>query len=246
MRPFIVAGNWKMFKNAQETKVFVEEFLPLVERDLQKKTILFPPTICLHGMREAVSGSPIAFGAQNCHFEAEGAFTGETSPRTLKQFGASYVLVGHSERRTLFGETDEVLAKKVHAAQEFELTPILCVGESLKEREAGQTNAVIERQVRQGLSLANLQAPLLIAYEPVWAIGTGKVATPAQAEDAHKFLRSVLHELGGAEFASRTVILYGGSVKPDNSRELGGQPNIDGFLVGGASLKPNDLAAILR
>lgn len=246
MRDFVVAGNWKMYKNPQQTKAFVDEFLGLLERDLQKKILLFPSTLCLQTCREALSGSYIQFGAQNCHFEAEGAFTGETSPRTLHEFGASYVLIGHSERRAIFGETDELLSKKVKSAQEFDLTPILCIGETLAEREAGETQTVIKRQLIKGLSLAHLEKPLILAYEPVWAIGTGKVATPAQAEEAHQFLRSVLHEIGGGKLSTHTVILYGGSVKPDNARELGLQPNIDGFLVGGASLKPTDFAAIAK
>lgn len=246
MRNFVIAGNWKMYKNPKQTKAFVEEFAGLVERDLQKQILLFPTMLCVPTLRDALVGTFIQLGAQNCHFEAEGAFTGETSPRTLKELGVSHVLIGHSERRTLFGEADEFLAKKVRAAQESDLIPVLCIGETLAERENGETEDVIKRQLIKGLSLADLSQPLLLAYEPVWAIGTGKVATPAQAEEAHRFLRSVLHDIGGDTLASKTVILYGGSVKPDNARELGLQPNIDGFLVGGASLKPNDFAAIAK
>ncbi len=246
MRTFVIAANWKMYKTPHEAKRFVMEFLPLITRSLHRRIMIFPTALCLPTMLEVTKDHNLDIGAQNCHFQAEGAFTGENSPKTIADLGARAVLVGHSERRALFGETDSYLAQKVKAVQDFGMSPMLCVGESLAERDAGQTEAVIEKQLREGLSKADLQGRLIIAYEPVWAIGTGKVATPDQAEKAHKYLRSVLHELAGENVATQTSILYGGSVKPNNAAEIGSQLNIDGFLVGGASLEPKDFATIVN
>lgn len=241
-RKFLIAGNWKMFKTPAETKKFIEDFLPLCPKELQSHFLIFPPTLCLHAFREATAGTMIQFGAQNAHSEFEGAFTGENSPRTLKEFGCRYVLLGHSERRQLFAETDAVLAKKVQSAIQLGLTPMLCVGETLSQRQAGQTLSVLKQQLTQGLSLLQPgQTDLVVAYEPVWAIGTGQVATPEQAEEAHVFIRETLKSLLQTD---QTLILYGGSVKPDNAASLAEKPNIDGFLIGGASLKTTDFWSI--
>lgn len=241
MREFIVAGNWKMYKSPQEAEKFVEEFLSLCPKEVQKNFVLFPSTICLPSLRKALSGQGVRFGAQNCHFELEGAFTGENSPRTLKDFGCHFVLLGHSERRQYFAESDEALAKKVKTTQALGLQPMLCVGETLQQRQAGETFSVLEKQLSVGLSLHTSAAPLTIAYEPVWAIGTGQVATPEQAQEAHVHIRKTLKTLIGTTEVS---ILYGGSVKPDNAAELSQKMDIDGFLIGGASLKPLDFWTI--
>lgn len=241
---FVIAGNWKMYKTPQETQKYIKEFLPLLTRGQDRRFLIFPPATNLDSALAATQDTPLEVGAQNCHFQNEGAFTGETSPRTLSQMGVRVVLVGHSERRTLFKEADDVLAKKVKAIQDLGMTPLLCLGESLADREAGNTQRVIEKQLHEGLRLADTGSRLMIAYEPVWAIGTGKVATPQQAEDAHSFLRGVLQNIGGIEFAQQTRILYGGSVKPSNAQELASQKNINGFLVGGASLEPAEFAQI--
>jgi triosephosphate isomerase (TIM) len=243
MRTFFTAANWKMNKTPEEGVQFLKEFLPLVSKSPHKEIALFPSTLSLWLIAQELKSSWIKWGAQNCHFEKQGAFTGETSPLALAKMGAHLVLVGHSERRTLFGEKDELLAKKVKAAQSEGLTPMLCVGETLAQREAGQTDEVIQAQLSKGLELADLSAPFVLAYEPVWAIGTGKVASPEQAEEAHRVLRARLTQMN-PEAASRTSILYGGSVTPQNARELAALPNVDGFLVGGASLNPQSFAAI--
>lgn len=235
-----------MYKTPEESKRFVMEFLPLVTRSLHRRVMIFPTALCLPTMLDVTKDHNIDIGAQNCYFQPEGAFTGENSPKTIAALGARAVLVGHSERRAIFGEQDALLAQKVKAIQDFGMTPMLCVGESLHERESGNTESVIEKQLREGLSKADLDGRLLIAYEPVWAIGTGKVATPDQAEKAHKFLRSVLQDMAGDEAAANTSILYGGSVKPNNASEIGSQLNIDGFLVGGASLEAKDFATIVN
>lgn len=241
MREFIIAGNWKMYKTPNETKLFVKEFLALCPKKLQSQFVLFPSTICLPSLHEALSGASVRFGAQNCHYELEGAFTGENSPRTLKEFGCHFALLGHSERRQYFAETDQVLAKKVKTAQTVGLIPMLCVGETLQQRQTGETYKVLEQQLKVALSDHRSGSQLTIAYEPVWAIGTGQVATPEQAEDAHSYIRETIKTLIGT---TQIPILYGGSVKPDNALELSKKPNIDGFLIGGASLKPTDFWAI--
>jgi triosephosphate isomerase len=247
MRAFVVAANWKMHKNPTETVAFFSEFLPkyaaaesaggAVSGRAKKEVVFFVPAVDLTTAGHVLNGSDIKWGAQNCHFEMKGAFTGETSPQVLADIKATHCLVGHSERRTLFHETDDETAKKVKALQTVGLTPMLCVGETLPERESGTTNEVIVRQLKAGLALRDPSKPLVIAYEPVWAIGTGKVASPEQAGEAHAVLRRALIEIGGEGLAQSTPILYGGSVKPDNAKEIAAQKEVDGFLVGGASLE---------
>jgi triosephosphate isomerase len=249
MRKKIVAANWKLNKTPKESEDFFKQFPPIFPQGLQGDVVIFPATINLLPVKSSIDHAQIKnlfWGAQNCYFEKSGAFTGETSPQVLSQLGATYTLVGHSERRTLFKEDDEMLAKKVKALQQEGITPMLCVGESLREREENKTEAVIKNQLLKGLALATKEAPFAIAYEPVWAIGTGRVAEPHQAESAHQFLRQCLHESFGIQVSQNTSILYGGSVTGQNARELGGLPNIDGFLVGGASLKPDSFASIIQ
>jgi len=241
-RPFVVAANWKMNKSPREALDFLKSFdAKAREAGLkvgpEREVIFFVPAIDLWVTQEFLRATPYKWGAQNCYFEAKGAFTGENSPAVLAEIGTPYTLVGHSERRSLFGETDADTGKKVKALQQLGITPMLCVGESLAEREAGTTNEVILRQLRKGLEFLDQGKSVMIAYEPVWAIGTGKVATPQQANEAHIVLRKGLTEIGSPALAGKTPILYGGSVKPDNAEELAKQPEIDGFLVGGASLE---------
>jgi triosephosphate isomerase len=238
MRAFVVAANWKMHKNPAETTAFFSEFLPKVAaKPAGREVVFFVPSIDLTTAEQSLRGSGLKWGAQNCYFEMKGAFTGENSPQTLADIKSTHCLVGHSERRSFFHETDEETGKKVKALQAVGITPMLCVGETLPEREGGKTNDVIVRQLKAGLALRDPAKPLTIAYEPVWAIGTGKVATPEQANEAHAVLRKALVEIGGAGLAEVTPILYGGSVKPDNAKEIASKPEIDGFLVGGASLE---------
>jgi triosephosphate isomerase (TIM) len=242
-RPFIAAANWKMNKTPGEVEPFFQELrVPSNHSDL---IVIFPQTLLATRVQQFIpKKSYFQWGGQNCHYEKSGAFTGENSAETLKKLGAGWVLVGHSERRTLFGETDEVIAKKVKTAQDFDLTPMLCLGETLAERDAKKTNAVIERQLNEGLKLANPEKPVAIAYEPVWAIGTGRVATPDQVVEAHKVLRQVLRKLWPKQ-ADLTPILYGGSVTAQNCAELAAIEDVDGFLVGGASLTPESFSAIV-
>ncbi len=247
MRPFVVAANWKMHKGPSEAVGYLKAFLPHAgSLPGRNKIIFFVPAIDLWVVQQALRDTSIGWGAQNCHYERQGAFTGENSPAVIAELLASYTLVGHSERRTLFGETDEALAKKLRALQDVGIEPMLCVGETLNEREAGGTGDVIRRQLREGLKLRDPVKPFLVAYEPVWAIGTGKVAAPAQADEAHRVLREELERIGGRDLAEKTPILYGGSVKPENSGELAAQSEIDGFLVGGASLQAEAFLALAR
>lgn len=239
MRPFVVAANWKMHKSPREAVDFFKNFLPKVEGRIsnEREIVFFVPAVDLWVTEQALRGSGIGWGAQNSYFESKGAFTGENSPAVLAEIGAGFCLVGHSERRALFHETDDETGKKVKVLQGQGLTPMLCVGETLDEREAGRTADVIVRQLQAGLQSRDPQKKVMIAYEPVWAIGTGKVATPAQADEAHAVLRRALVEIGDADFANSTPIVYGGSVKPENAQEIAHQKEVDGFLVGGASLE---------
>jgi len=241
-RPFIAAANWKMNKNPNEVETFFQKLeVPSTHSDL---IVIFPPALLAQKVQQFIpKKSYFKWGGQNCHFEKAGAFTGENSPETLALLGATWVLVGHSERRTLFGESDALIAKKISAAQGCGLTPLLCVGESLAERESQKTNSVIEKQLREGLKLASPEKKIAIAYEPVWAIGTGQIATAQQVSDAHSYLRKTLNSIW-SNFADAIPILYGGSVNPQNCRELAIIPNVDGFLVGGASLKPETFGPI--
>jgi triosephosphate isomerase len=247
----IVVGNWKMHKTVAESLALVDELAGLVGGAgyAGVEIGVAPPFTALFAVSKRLGpGSKLRLAAQNAHFEAQGAFTGEVSMAMLKDVGVEYVILGHSERRTLFGEDDALVGKKVGAALRGGLRPILCVGETLTERDRGETLGVVERQLVAGLAEVGAdQAPeLVVAYEPVWAIGTGRTATPAQAEEVHAHLRALLTRARGEAFAGAVRIQYGGSVKPENAGELFGQPNIDGGLVGGASLKADGFAAIAK
>jgi triosephosphate isomerase len=247
-RPKFIAGNWKMYTsrtNAKELAAAVANGLPSQSKT---RVAICPPFPWLTSISDTIKNTPVALGAQNCHFEKEGAFTGEVSPQMLLDAGCTYVIVGHSERRHGFCETDALLNKKVRAALAAGLSVIFCVGELLGEREANQTEAVLDSQLSSGLSdiPAEQLGNLVVAYEPVWAIGTGKVATNDQAQEAHAFIRRKVSELYGENAASSLLIQYGGSVKPDNAAGLLSQPDVDGALVGGASLKADSFLAIVR
>lgn len=243
-RPLLVAGNWKMNKNARESIDFMHELLREIEDEEQIYFALFPQNINLLTAKQVLAGTKVAWGAQNCHFEESGAYTGETSARHISEIGATLVLIGHSERREYFGESNQMVAKKLQMAQSWGLTPIVCVGETLDVFEAGNTERFIQNQIEESLDGARFDGSLIIAYEPVWAIGTGKVATPEIAEKVQAIIRQKLKELSNSETAERIQILYGGSVKPDNAKDLYLMPNIDGFLVGGASLQVSSFVNI--
>jgi len=243
----LMAGNWKMHGTRAEAVALAEGIKAGVAGTGQREVLLAPPFTLLETVARVISGSPILLAGQNLHWEPKGAFTGEVSALMLRDIGCTHVIIGHSERRQFFGETDESVAKKVASAQAGGLIPIVCVGETLQEREAQQTLAVIGRQLRHGLLGRDAAAisALVIAYEPVWAIGTGKVATPEQAQAVHAFIRGTLIELVGG-WAGACRILYGGSVKPDNIDALMRQPDIDGALVGGASLQVESFVRIAK
>jgi triosephosphate isomerase len=248
MRKTIVAGNWKMNMNHREGATLAREILAgLAQKPVSCEVVLFPPFTTLPGVIEAIKGSSVRAGAQDLFHEDEGAFTGEISGRMLRSLGCAYVLVGHSERRHVIGETGELLAKKLRAALRNDLLPILCVGELLEERESGGADAVVERQIGEtceGLPVGDM-ARVVVAYEPVWAIGTGRTATPDDASGMHRFIRETLGRAFGAATAQAATILYGGSVKPDNASALLEREGIDGFLVGGASLKASSFIAVM-
>ncbi len=238
MRVPAFAANWKMHKTVQESTAFVRELSSLARRLEGVEIIIAPPFTAIAATAELARNTPIDIAGQDVYFEREGAFTGEVSAAMLADAGASHVIVGHSERRRLFGETDEWVNRKIRAALAAGLTPIVCIGETLQEREHGSTLVVLDRQIRaalDGLGADQIGASLL-AYEPVWAIGTGKVATPVEADEAHRHIRSRLRQWFGGTAAEGCRLLYGGSVKPDNIRELIGLADVDGALVGGASL----------
>lgn len=248
-RQKFVCGNWKMHGTLTETESLLQALLSgLEESILSVETCVCPPFTSLHSAASMLVSSGLQFGAQNCHYEAKGAFTGEISPMMLAEAGCSYVILGHSERRTLFGERDATIAKKVRAVLEVGLRPILCIGETLEEREAEKTEQVLRGQLLGSLNgiMIEQMERVTIAYEPVWAIGTGKTATPEQAQNAHRFIRSRLAEMYSDDVAEATRILYGGSVKADNAKELFGQADIDGGLIGGASLDAKSFLAIIR
>ena len=245
----VLAGNWKMYKpHAEAAQLALQIREELGHLLASREVVVAPPFTSIPAVADAVRGSGIGLAGQNMHPEKEGAFTGEISPVMLREAGCSHVILGHSERRQLFGETDEGVAKKTKAALAHALVPIVCVGETLAEREAGRTMDVVARQVDAALAgLAGAAvAGLLVAYEPVWAIGTGKVATPAQAQEVHAFIRRRASSSHGAENAGALRILYGGSVKPDNISALMAEPDIDGALVGGASLTAESFLEIVR
>lgn len=248
MRKKIIAGNWKMYKTPDQATAFFQALLPMVEGHSRDEIVVCPPFVDLKPAVEAASGSNVAIGAQNLHWEKEGAFTGEISAGMLTALSVTHVIIGHSERRQYFCETDDTVNRKLETALENGLTPIVCVGEVLEERDAGLTEDVLRRQcVRafNGIS-AKKAAKLVIAYEPVWAIGTGKSATPQMASDAHAVIRHEVEKSFGKEFADNLRILYGGSVKPDNASVLMSEEEIDGALVGGASLDPAGFAKIVK
>jgi len=244
----ILAGNWKMNKTAAEARDLAARLAPLVAGVKDRDIVLCPPFTALQAAGEAIKGTNMALAAQDLHWEDKGAYTGEISAEMLLDLGCKYVIIGHSERRQYFGETDETVNKKVKQALKKGLLPIMCVGETLAEREAGKLDDVINRQVAGGLK--DITAPdmtkIVIAYEPVWAIGTGKTATPEQANDVHGLIRKKVKSLYTAEVADGLRIQYGGSVTPENVSQLMAKPDIDGALVGGASLKPESFAALVN
>ena len=249
MRKAIIAANWKMNKTVEETVTFVKTFLAESGDDTDVDVVLIPPFTALAKASELVSESySLKLGAQNMNAHRSGAFTGEVSASMLRELFVRYVVLGHSERRQLFGETNAMINAKVHAAHEATLRPIFCLGETLDERDGGQVEAVLSRQLREGLAGLEAKAvqETVIAYEPVWAIGTGRNATARQAQDAHAFIRREVADLTDADVAERVRIQYGGSVKPGNAAELLAEPDIDGALVGGASLDPRDFAEIVK
>jgi triosephosphate isomerase len=248
MRQKLMAANWKMNKTPDETRAFFRDFLPLVTGHSRDQIVVCPPYTDVDAAIAAVRGSNVAIGVQNVHWKADGAYTGEISAPMLLSLGVTHVIVGHSERRQYFGETDDTVNLRLKAALEAGLTPICCVGEVLEEREAGLCDDVLRRQCVRAFHAisARKAAKLVVAYEPVWAIGTGKNATPEIASQAHAVIRREATEVFGEEFASQLRILYGGSVKPDNVAELMAQEEIDGALVGGASLDAKSFAAIVK
>jgi triosephosphate isomerase len=248
MRKKVIAANWKMHKTPAETRDFFRDFLPLVAGHDRDEIVVCPPYTDVDAAIESARGSAVAIGVQNVHWKAEGAFTGEISAPMLLALGVTHVIVGHSERRQYFGETDDTVNLRLKTALEAGLTAICCVGEVLEEREAGMTDDVLRRQCVRAFHAisAKKAAKMVVAYEPVWAIGTGKTATPELAAEAHAVIRREATELFGEQFASQLRILYGGSVKPDNASALMAQEEIDGALVGGASLDPKSLAAIVN
>ena len=248
MRKKLMAANWKMYKTPDQTREFFRDFLPLVEKHDRDEIAVCPPFVNVPAAVEAARGSNIAVGAQNMYWEKEGAFTGEISTGMLLAVGCTHVIIGHSERRQYFGETDDTVNLKLKAALEAGLIPIVCVGEVLEEREAGLTEDVLRRQCLRAFHAISGKkaAKLVIAYEPVWAIGTGKTATPQLASEAHQLIRSEAGKALGEDLAENLRILYGGSVKPENAKALMSEAEIDGALVGGASLDPKSFAAIVK
>jgi triosephosphate isomerase len=246
-RRALIAGNWKMYKTPAEAQEFARQFLPLVKGVADRDIMIAPPFTAIPALADAFKGSNTDLGAQNLHWEAEGAYTGEISPGMLVAAGCRYVIIGHSERRQYFGETDPGVNRKTRAAVRAGLIPVVCIGETEKEREAGQTFSVLDKQLADGLKdfVADDLARLVIAYEPVWAIGTGKTATKDQAQEAHRFIREKAAGHFGERLAAGMRILYGGSVKPENISELMAMADIDGALVGGASLKPETFSRIV-
>ncbi len=238
MRMPFIAGNWKMYKTVTDTVKYVKEFRSLVKDIIEVEIVLAPTFPALHSAAEAARNSNIGIAGQDLYWEREGAFTGEVSGPMLAEAGADYVIIGHSERRTLFGETDTTVNRKLIAALTSQLTPIVCIGETLDQRDRNETFEVLDRQIKQGLDGITTEqlGQLVVAYEPVWAIGTGRNATPAQATEAHGHIRKRLGQWFGTDAAELCHVIYGGSVKPDNIRELVSQPDVDGALVGGASL----------
>ena len=247
MRTPFIAANWKMHKTVLEAVAFVKEFRSMAKEVHDVEIVVAPPFTALRPAADAAHASNIGVAGQDVHWERQGAFTGAISAPMLKEAGAEYVIIGHSERRRLFGETDETVNRKLAAAVAAQLTPIVCIGETLEERDANQTLAVLDRQIKQGLDglTADQIGSMVIAYEPVWAIGTGRNATPQQAGEAHAHIRGRVRQWFGGVAADQCHVIYGGSVKPDNVRELSFLPDVDGALVGGASLEVRDFFEIV-
>jgi triosephosphate isomerase (TIM) len=248
MRTPLIAGNWKMFKTVAESVQHVTMLRALVKDISDVEIVVSPPFTAVRAVADVLRGSNVAVAAQNLYWEREGAFTGEVSGSMIKDAGADFVIIGHSERRTLFGETDATVNRKIAAAVASSLTPIVCIGETLDQRERNETFDVLDRQIKNGLDgvTASQLGQLVVAYEPVWAIGTGRNATPAQAGEAHRHIRQRLRQWFGAPAGDLCRVIYGGSVKPENSRDLMAQADVDGALVGGASLDARAFFDILR
>ncbi|MCX7876904.1 MAG: triose-phosphate isomerase [Melioribacteraceae bacterium] len=248
MRKKIIAGNWKMNNDISGSINLITELKKGLNEKTNATVIVCPPFTSLETAQTLLKDSTIKYGAQNMYYEESGAFTGEISPLMLKSLGCDYVIIGHSERRTIFNESDELINKKIKSAIKNNLIPIFCIGETLEEREKGITFDICERQVRNGLEgISETELDnLIIAYEPVWAIGTGKTATSQQAEEVHLFIRNLIEKMYSKSLAEKIIIQYGGSVKPENAKELLSQPNIDGALVGGACLKADSFLKIIE
>ncbi|RAP34307.1 triose-phosphate isomerase [Candidatus Marinamargulisbacteria bacterium SCGC AG-439-L15] len=246
MRRRLVAGNWKMNKTVQESESLIQSLCDDIASVNDVEVLVCPPFVSLMKASELLKSTSFKLGAQTVHQELSGAFTGEISAPMLRSVGCDYVIIGHSERRQYFGETDALVNQKLFLAFDHDITPIVCIGETLEQREGDQTLAVITQQLTKGLASVSSTQQIVIAYEPVWAIGTGKVATPEQAQEVHAFIRQQLSTMMGAAYSDQTRLLYGGSVKPDNASELILQKDIDGFLVGGASLKSSDFSQIIQ
>lgn len=248
MRTPIIAGNWKMHKTTADAKALASGIAREVGEVRDVQVVLCPPFTALAAVAESIRGSRVELGGQNCHYEAKGAYTGEVAPEFLIDLGCHYVIIGHSERRQYFKEDDQLLNKKLKKAMAAGLVPIFCIGETLEERNKELTFDVLRRQVTNGLSGIQLDDPLkmVVAYEPVWAIGTGVTATPDQAQEGHRYVRDLLAGLWGSDAAEKVRIQYGGSVKPDNAAELMAQADIDGALVGGASLEVESFVKIVK
>lgn len=238
----IIAANWKLNKSPAQTTSYFKDFLGKYKNPEDRTVVFFVPATNLERAVQSTQGSQIHIGAQNCFWEVSGAFTGETSVLTCKEIGASWVLLGHSERRSLFAETNQMISKKLKAAQNVELHSLVCIGETLAERDSGKTFEVLRKQLNESLSGFSNKSPIDIAYEPVWAIGTGRIASSQQVQETHHFIRKSLDEMG----LSTSKILYGGSVKSDNSKELLSLPFVDGFLVGGASLDVESFRGVIQ
>jgi triosephosphate isomerase (TIM) len=247
MRTPVIAGNWKMFKTVHDAVVYTKEFRTMVKDATAIDIVVAPAFLAVHAVAEAARNSPVAVAAQDVFWEKEGAFTGEVSAAMVREAGAEYVIVGHSERRQYFGETDQAVNRKTVAALAADLIPIVCIGETLEQRERNETMDVLDRQIKVGLDgLTGAQVSgLVLAYEPVWAIGTGRTATSQQAQEVHEHIRGRLRAWFGGDAADACRVIYGGSVKPDNIAELVAQPDVDGALVGGASLDPRSFADIV-
>jgi triosephosphate isomerase (TIM) len=247
MREPFIAANWKMYKTVSDAVVFAKELRAAVKDITGVEVVIAPPFTAIHAVAEALRNSNVGVAAQDMYWEREGAFTGEVSAAMIHEAGAEYVIIGHSERRRLFGETDAFVNRKLVAACAAGLCPVVCIGETLEERERNETDGILDHQLKFGLDgmTAERVAELVIAYEPVWAIGTGKTATAAQAQEAHQHIRGRLRQWFGADAADKCHVIYGGSVKPDNIAELMREPDVDGGLVGGASLDVRGFTAIV-